>query len=388
MLFGPFGLAALHREGAEHSERLWPQPLQLPSAFLDYSAELRNLALVIILIRAGLGLKKDDLIQVGAPALKLSFIPALLEASVVAVCATFFLNLSPLASALLAFVVAAVSPAVIVPKMLDLLDHVKLHRTKGSAQRLPTMILAAASLDDVFAIAVFGVLLQAAVSSTGIEISAIWSFPLYLLSGMAIGVLLGKTLGWVFKRLKLTTVESGLCLLFVCLLFKELEQTLPFKVCSLLGIMTLCFMIAETSKGVALELSALFKDVWVGAELILFLLVGAGVNLMVLANLSWTGILILSLGLLSRSFGVWLSLRKTAFYPKEKLYCAIAFIPKATVQAAIGGLVLEATLRGETALPGGTATGEIILARAVLAILLTAPLGAIGMDLGRKKLLH
>jgi NhaP-type Na+/H+ or K+/H+ antiporter len=376
MTFGPNGF----RSFLDLTHYSFELP-KIPDLILEHGPELRNFALIIILIRAGLGLKKKDLITVGGPALRLSFIPASCEAIAIMIIATTLLEFSILESALLAFVIAAVSPAVIVPKMLSLMEAPQ-HR------KVATLILAAASLDDVFVIAAFGICMKAAQPLGTIDSLAIISFPIYLFIGLLSGAAIGYLLAKFIKKGQFNPAQGCLLTLIFALVYKENEQNSPIPFCSLLGVMALSFMLKETQLDISQKLSQHFQSLWVGAELLLFLLIGAAVDLKVLVHLGVLGFILVIGGLCARSIGVWISLRKSTFSKPEQWFVTLSMLPKATVQAAIGGSVLVALTEGSAVLGGGTETGEQILACAVLAILVTAPLGALAIDWGLKRLLH
>lgn len=376
MIFGENGLRQV-----TGSLTTWLQITKIPELVLDVGPELRNLALVIILIRAGLGLRKNDLITIGRPALKLSIIPAASEAMTITLLAVVVLDFSILESALLAFVITAVSPAVIVPKMLHLMEHPQ-HRSVAS------LTLAAASLDDIFVLAAFGICIKAAQPLGSFNGLAVFVFPLYLLFGLGLGAILGYLCSRFIAKCGFSSAQGCLLTLLIAVIFKESESRINIPYCSLLGVMVMSFVAKETLPELGKALSGHFQNLWVGAELILFLLIGAAVDINVLFNVGFSGMFLLIGGLCARAFGVWLSLRKSRFSKKEQLFVTLSMLPKATVQAAIGGSVLAAVTDGSAFVQGGLRTGEQILACAVLAILVTAPLGAWFIDWGRKRLLH
>ncbi len=350
---------------------LGPQVLNfIDNRIMEYSIELRSVALIIILIRAGLGISRATLNKVGPSAVKLSFIPGLLEAGAILVSAHFLLGLGWLESGMLGFIIAAVSPAVVVPQMLDLRD-------KGYAahREVPTLILAGASADDVFAITLFGAFL-AMHKGEGARIgNLLATIPLGIVLGIGGGLLLGWLLVQLFRRFHIRTTRQALVFLVVSILFYELGNHVP--VASLLGIMSMGFVILEMEEKLAHALAGKFNKLWVIAELFLFVLIGAQVDISRMWGAGLIGLALIGLGLVARSAGVWLSLLGSPLDRKERLFCMIAYTPKATVQAAIGAIPLSQ----------GVAGGEIILALAVLAIVVTAPLGSIAIAWSAPRLL-
>ncbi len=342
----------------------------ISSDILKVSAELRTLALIVILIRAGLGISRATLNKVGASAIKMSFIPGILEGSAILFLAHYWMGFSWTEAGMLGFIIAAVSPAVVVPQMLDL-------KEKGYSRHkeVPTLVLAGASLDDVFAITIFGVFM-ALHQGKGQEIgSLVARVPLSIVLGIAGGLLLGFLLSLLFARLRVRTTRKALTFLLVAILFHELEKLLP--IASLLGIMAMGFVLLEREEKEAHALANKFNKVWVFAELVLFILIGAQVDITVAWNAGLIGLAIIGLGLLARSMGVILSLMGSELNYKERLFCVISYLPKATVQAAIGAVPLAS----------GVGQGSLILAIAVLSIIVTAPLGAVGITLSAPRLL-
>lgn len=364
--------------------------LRMEDSLLSLSDSFRTLALVLILTRAGLGIRKDDLLKVGRPAFLMSWLPALCEGLVLSFGVMVMFSWPWMEAVLLACVLSAVSPAVIVPKMLKLTEM-----GLGMKHKLPVMILAGASLDDLLALACFGLLIQhlsAASMNANMETSlwfslgsVVWS----LLSGLATGYLLARlAIGFYRRFCPWRGVEFSLLLLCVLVQYYALGKQSLFPICSLLGLMFFGFSLLRKDEVLAKKVAGHYQSLWVGAECLLFLMIGAEVNPRVLLNLSGVGILLLLLGLAARSCGVWLSLLRTPFERSEKLFAVIAFWPKATVQAAIGGVALSVWHAGECELWGGEQTAQQILSMAVLAILLTAPLGAWLMDHLENKLLN
>ena len=339
------------------------------------SADLRKIALIIILLRAGLGVKRDDLKENGITALKMSSIPCLIEGLFVALASIKFLNFTFIQGGILGFIIAAVSPAVVVPFMLKLMEN-----NVGSKRGIPTLILAGASIDDVFAITRFGAFLGL-YSGSHINIAIqLLNIPGSIILGVAAGIIIGFLLIKLFRRYDIHDTKKTLIILGFSILLSELENMLKIKiqVATLLGVMAIGFVIMERLPDIGEKLSGKFGDIWVPAQILLFVLVGAQVNINVALKAGGVGIIVILIGLVGRSLGVIISLFATDFNWKERLFCVIAYIPKATVQAAIGAIPLSL----------GVESGDIILAVAVLSILITAPLGAIGIHHFSEKLLE
>lgn len=345
----------------------------LDPSILSISADLRQLALIIILIRAGLNLDIASLKKVGRPAILMCFVPACFEIGGMLVLAPPLLHISLLEAAIMGTVVAAVSPAVIVPKMLHLMET-----GYGTKQSIPQLIMAGASVDDVFVIVLF-------TSFTGLaqgqEISAVsfLSIPVSILLGLLVGAVIGVLLAQLFARFHMRDSVKVLLILSLSFLLVALENslknTVPFS--GLLAVMSLNIAVQRKRTEVAARLSAKFSKLWVAAELILFVLVGATVDLSYVAAAGLAAVAVILGVLLFRMLGVCVCLLKTSLQKKERLFCMLAYMPKATVQAAIGSLPLSM----------GLSCGNIVLTVAVLSILITAPLGAFLIDLTYKKLL-
>lgn len=337
------------------------------------SQDLRAFALIIILIRAGLGLKRESLKQVGGVALRISSIPCLMEGFTVLTAAYYFLDFSFAEAGMLGFIIAAVSPAVVVPGMLDLKEQ-----GYGDDKQIPTLLLAGTSIDDVFAITLFTFFLGLGVSGDSNVLLELGKIPLSIGGGIVGGLIVAAGLLYLFKVKGLTTrhTEKLLLLLAIAILYYEFGEWIG--IASLLGVMTIGFVILEKRNDIATDFSEKLAKVWVFASIILFTLVGAEVNIEVALEAGLIGVAIIALGLVGRSIGVWLATMGTNLNKKERLFCIIAYTPKATVQAAIGSLPLAAGVEG----------GSIILAIAVLSIVITAPLGAIGIKLSAPHLLN
>lgn len=333
---------------------------------MKVSADLRMVALIVILLRAGLELRKDSLNRVGKTALVMSCIPAIFEGAVITFFAPLLLGISYLEAAILGAILAAVSPAVVVPLMINFID-----KKMGTKKGIPTLILGASSVDDVFVVVVFTILLGMYTGShTNLFIKLI-EIPESILLGIAVGALSGYILFHLFKRYKLRATKMTIVVIAVSILLTWLEEELKTRVAmsALLGVMTVGFILLEKAEIMAHKISQKLSKVWIFAEIILFVLVGAQVNIKVAWDAGLAGAVLIFIALIGRSIGTYISVMGADLNFKERLFCVISYIPKATVQAAIGAVPLEAGVKG----------GEIILAVAVLSILLTAPLGAIGI---------
>ena len=347
---------------------LGPHALDLlDGSLLAISAQLRQMALVIILVRAGLSLRLEDLKKVGRPALCLSFLPASSEILGVTLLAPPLLGISPLEGALMGAVLGAVSPAVVVPRMVKLMEE-----GRGTGKGVPQMILAGASLDDVFVIVLFTAFLGMA-QGEGAGWQALWQVPVSILLGLGAGALAGLPLARLFRRGKLEPLTRTIVTLSVAFLLLGLEEGLKGRVplSGLLGDMSMALVLSRRSEArVAEGLKTQFGRLWQGAEILLFTLVGAAVDVRYTLRAGPAAVAVIFGALAIRSLGTWLCTAGTPLNRRERLYCVLAYLPKATVQAAIGG----------TPLALGLPCGELVLSAAVLAILLTAPLGAFAMD--------
>lgn len=339
----------------------------------EISPELRNLALIIILFRAGLGISRENLNKIGMPALKMSLIPGLFEALVVMISAHYFLNLSFKETSLLAFVIAAVSPAVIVPAMLRLKE-----KGVGNINDVPTLVLASASIDDLVAITLFGVCLSFNLDAGNNSIAvALIKTPVMIITAIIIGLLLGSFIVKLNRMIQLRSTYKLIFLLILGIFLFHYEKFSPLPFSSLLSVMVMAYQIREKDKAFSEVLSKKFNSLWGFAELLLFSLIGAEVDVYLAFEIGSWGLVIFVLGLLGRSAGVLISLLGSIFNKKERIFCVIAYLPKATVQAAIGGVALAA----------GIASGNLILSMAVLSILVTAPVGSIAIRIWAEKLL-
>ncbi|MGF7059321.1 cation:proton antiporter [Brassicibacter mesophilus] len=334
---------------------------------LKISSDLRRIALIIILLRAGLGIKKETLNKIGIPALKMSCVPGLLEGFTIMLVSNKLLGIPIVEAGMLGFIVAAVSPAVVVPQMLNFIQN-----KIGADKNIPTLILAGASIDDVFAITLFSTFLGLYGGGQVNIAMKILDIPISIVLGVLLGVIIGFIMIYIFRKYHMRDTKKVLILIGVAIVFTSLEDALKniIPIASLLGVMTIGFILLEKHSGVANRLASKFNKIWVFAEILLFVLVGAQVNIHVALNSGLVGALIILIGLLARSLGVVISLTGTDLSWKERLFCVIAYVPKATVQAAIGAVPLSA----------GVSSGDLILAIAVLSIIITAPLGAIGIN--------
>lgn len=352
---------------------LGPHALNLlDPKILSISDDLRELALVIILMRAGLSLDLASLKQVGRPAVMMCCVPALFEIAGAIVFGRM-IGLSLLDSAIVGAILGAVSPAVVVPRMVKLMDE---HR--GTAKGIPQMILVGSSADDVFVIVIFTSLLTLAQGGqvSGMEFLKI---PEAIALGLVLGVLVGCVLAAFFKRVHMRDTTKVLILLGFSFLFLELEEDLkPYvSMSGLLAIMALGSTIYKRKESLALRLSSKFSKLWVGAEIFLFVLIGAMVDVRYAMHAGVAAAVLIVGALVFRMAGVGVCMIKTKLNLKETAFCMIAYTPKATVQAVLGAMPLAA----------GLPAGMQILTIAVLAILITAPLGAIGIDATEKRFL-
>ena len=337
-------------------------------SLIALSEELRLGALIIILLRAGLEVSRESLRQVGGRVLLLAIVPAVIEGLAITLLGPPLLGLTWLESAVLGAVLAAVSPAVIVHLMLGFID-----RKKGTGKGIPQMVLAASAIDDVFVIVVYGVLVGLL---TGRELSLVWQLggiPVSIALGLIVGVVVGFGLFVLFRQFGARTARQVLVVLSMSVLLFQVNAFVPWlPFPALLAVMAIGMVLREQDKTMAGAMSLQLAKLWIFAEILLFVLVGAQVDLRVAMASGLAGALLIVLGLVARSVGTWLCLLRSAFNRQERWFVVIAAWPKATVQAAIGGGALVALgLAGRPTDPG-----EIILAVAVLSILLTAPAGA------------
>lgn len=346
----------------------------LDDSLLAISADLRKVALIIILTRAGLSLDIGDLRKVGRSAVLLCFVPATFEIVGTIILAPRLLGVSVLETAIIGSVIAAVSPAVVVPRMLRLMDE-----GYGAKQGIPQMILAGASVDDVYVIVLFSSFTSLAAGGTLSPLDFV-RIPTSLVLGIAAGVLCGLALAWWFSHVHMRDsikVVIFLALSFVLVTIED-HCTGIIGFSGLLAVMSMGIMLGQRIPVVSKRLSAKYDRLWVGAELLLFVLVGAMVNVAYVAYAGVAAILLILGAMVFRMAGVFASVVGTKLNGKERAFCMLAYTPKATVQAAIGGVPLAM----------GLACGETVLTVAVLAILITAPFGAIAIDCTYKKWLQ
>lgn len=346
---------------------LSPNALNLiDDSILSISADLRRVALVIILTRAGLSLELSDLKKVGRPAIFMCFLPACIEMLGIILLAPMLLGVTRLEAAIIGSVIAAVSPAVIVPRMIGLIE-----KGYGKEHSIPQLILAGASVDDVFVIVVFTAFTSLAATGK-MSATSFLSIPISIVFGIIVGAILGAASVAFFKKVHMRDSVKIIIILSVSFLLLELETRLegilPFS--GLLAIMSLGIVIKRTYGELASRLSSKYNKLWVAAEIILFVLVGATVDLAYVKTAGILAIVLVLGALVFRMLGVALSLLGTKLNQKERLFCMLAYTPKATVQAAIGAVPLSM----------GLSCGNVVLTVAVLSILITAPFGAICVD--------
>lgn len=346
----------------------------IDASILEISADLRQIALIVILIRAGLALDLKDLKKVGRPAVLMCFVPATMEMAAVTIFGPMLFGISYLEAAIMGAVLAAVSPAVVVPRMLNLIKN-----GYGVKKGIPQLIMAGASVDDVYVIVLF-------TSFTGMyqgqafNTAGLLKVPVSIVLGLALGILCGLIIVRLFRKIHMRDTVKILILMGTAFLFVSLESAIKEAVplSGLLAVMALGGTIYRQYGNLAKRLSVKYEKVWIGAELLLFVLVGAAVDVRSLASVGAAAAALIAIALAFRMVGVALCLVKTKLNRKERLFTAISYLPKATVQAAIGGIPLAL----------GIPAGNMILTVAVVAILITAPVGAIGADLTYKKLLE
>lgn len=345
----------------------------IDSSLLNISSDLRRIALIIILTRAGLSLDLNDLKKVGRPAVCMCFIPACFEILGMVLLAPKILGISILDAAIMGAVVGAVSPAVIVPKMLKLMEE-----GYGVTHSIPQLILAGASVDDVFVIVIFTAFTGLA-QGNDVSIRSFINIPISIVFGIIIGASIGILLAYYFKKVHIrdtSKVMIILCISFILVTMEDkFSSIIPFA--SLIAVMAIGIALQKKREIVANRLSVKFNKLWVVAEIVLFVLVGATVDIKYAVSAGVLSIVLILGVLVFRMLGVFICLLKTKLTMRERMFCMIAYTPKATVQAAIGGVPLAM----------GLSCGNIVLTIAVVAILITAPLGAFCIDISYKKLL-
>lgn len=345
----------------------------LDTSIMGISADLRQVALVVILTRAGLSLNIEDLKKVGRPAILMCFVPACFEIVGVILIAVPLLGVSVTEAAIMGSVLAAVSPAVVVPRMLRIMEE-----GYGVKKSIPQLILAGASVDDVFVIVLFTAFTSI---ESGGEVSpmSFVQIPISILLGVALGLVCGLALIWFFKKFHMRDSVKLLIFLSISFLLIELQNELEgiVPISGLLAIMSMGVALYKWYNVLAVRLSSKYNKLWVAAEILLFVLVGATVDLNYVATAGLLSVCVVVFAMMFRMAGVFCCLLKTKLDKKERGFCMVAYTPKATVQAAIGGVPLSM----------GLACGNQVLALAVIAILITAPFGAICIDKLYKKLL-
>ena len=351
----------------------------LDPSILSISADLRKMALIIILLKAGLSLNLDDLKKVGRPAIMMSFVPASFEIIGYLLFAPAILGITRVEAAVMGSVLAAVSPAVVVPRMVQLME------TKyGTEKAIPQMIMAGSSCDDIFVIVLFTTFLSMAQGGSA-DIKAFANIPVSIILGIILGAIVGYLLYLFFETAyaKKHYVRNSMKVIIVLgfsFLLIAIESWLEGKIAvsGLLAVVSMaCVLKMKCIAFVSKRLSEKFGKLWLAAEVILFVLVGAAVDIRYTLDAGFAAVAIIFVALIFRSFGVLLCTVKTNLSAKERAFCVIAYLPKATVQAAIGSVPFAA----------GLPCGKIVLSVAVMAIIITAPLGAFGMDLTYKKFL-
>lgn len=346
----------------------------IDSSILNISSELRKIALIIILTRAGLGLDITGLKKIGRPAILMCFLPASFELLGIILIAPGALGMSVLEAAIMGAVLAAVSPAVVVPRMVKLMDN-----GYGTAKGIPQLILAGASVDDVYVIVLFSTF-TGMMQGKGASIINFVNIPVSIILGMGIGILAGYLLAMYFEKIHIRDTVKVLLILSISFILVATEDMLntPIKFSALIAIMFVGVGLHKKRDVVAKRLSQKYEKLWIASEVFLFVLVGATVNINYLGNMGIKALIVIFGALIFRMAGVFVCLIKTELNKKERLFTMMAYTPKATVQAAIGGIPLALNF----------ACGETVLTIAVLAIVITAPLGAFAMDLSYKKLLR
>lgn len=349
----------------------------VPQSTLDISSYIKDIALVTVLFIGGLGISLKQMKQIGRPAILLSIIPALLEGLTIAFLSTLFLNFTFIQGAILGFIIAAVSPAVLVPSMVDLIK-----REVGQDKAIPQMLLVGASADDTVAITLFTTFLGIYMSKTNgkyISIaSELISIPITIFISIFIGWLLAFLTKNLLNFIKINTLRVIFAFI-ICLLIRLVENTFRLEIFnSLLTIMIYGFFLRAFVDDIALKIQDGINVVWKYGKIYLFAFVGMAINPSLVGNYLWIGIVMLIISLTVRSIGVVLSLIGTNLSLKERIFCVIAYLPKATVQSAKAGIPLQM----------GVAGGEVMQAIAILSVLITAPIGAIGIKLSSPRLLN
>lgn len=354
---------------------LGPYVLNLiDDSILGISSELRKIALIIILTRAGLGLDISGLKKIGRPAVMMCFVPATFELIGMLILAPRLLGVSYMEAAVMGAVLAAVSPAVVVPRMVKLMEE-----GYGTDKGIPQVILAGASVDDVYVIVLFTTF-TGIMQGKGISVMSFINIPVSIILGILIGLIIGYLFARYFEKMHIRDTIKVALILSVSFLLVTAEDALntPITFSALIAIMFIGVALSRYRKEVSLRISQKYNKFWVVAEVFLFVLVGATVNIGYLSNVGLRAVILIICAIMFRMAGVYVSLLGTKLDSKERMFTMMAYTPKATVQAAIGGIPLSM----------GLACGEITLTVAVLAIVLTAPLGAFAIDMSYKRLLN
>ncbi len=340
---------------------------------LNISPQLRKIALVIILTRAGLGLDLSGLKKIGRPAIMMCFVPASFELLGMLFLAPRFLGMTLLEAAVMGAVLAAVSPAVVVPRMVRLMEE-----GYGTAKGIPQLILAGSSVDDVYVIVLFSTFIGM-MQGQGASVIRFVNIPVSILLGIGLGLLLGVALAEFFRRVHIRDTGKVLIILSISLLLVSCEDALKTSITfsALIAVMFIGIGLQKRREPVAGRIAAKYGKLWVGAEVFLFVLVGATVNIHYLGHVGAGALAVIAGALMFRMLGVFVCVLGSGFSGREKLFTMLAYTPKATVQAAIGGIPLSL----------GLACGDTVLTVAVLAIVITAPLGAFAIDLSYQKML-
>lgn len=351
----------------------------LDDKILSISSELRQIALIIILLKAGLSLNLADLKKVGRPAVMMAFVPASFEICGYLLCAPMILGITRIESAVMGAVLAAVSPAVVVPRMVQLMEN-----RYGTEKSIPQMILAGASCDDIFVIVLFSTFAGMAQGGTA-DFTQFLNIPVSIVLGILLGAAVGYLLSLFFETayakehyVRNSMKVIGVLGLSFLLMAVETWAKPYVSVSGLLAVVSMaCVLKMKCPKSVSGRLSEKFGKLWIAAEVVLFVMVGAAVDIRYTATAGGAAVVMILLALIFRAAGVCVCMAGTALNKKERLFTVIAYLPKATVQAAIGSVPMAM----------GLSCGQIVLSVAVLAILITAPLGAIGMDVTYRRLL-
>ena len=353
---------------------LGPYMLNLiDESILEISSELRKIALIMILTRAGLGLDLSELKKIGRPAVLMCFVPATFELAGMLLLAPKLMGLTVLEAAVMGSVLAAVSPAVVVPRMVKLMEE-----GYGVKEGIPQLILAGASVDDVYVIVLFSTFVGM-MQGERVSVMSFVNIPVSIILGIAIGLLLGFLLAYFFKKVHIRDTSKVLMMISISLLLVTIEEKLTTTITfsALIAVMFLGIGLRQKRGEVAARISLKYGKIWVAAEVFLFVLVGAAVNISYLGKVGINAVFVIIGALVFRMLGVFVCLLGTDLNGKERLFAMLAYTPKATVQAAIGGIPLSM----------GLSCGETVLTVAVLAIVLTAPLGAFAIDLMYGRLL-